>query len=58
VPGERKSWWTESRSCRKADGSPKAAFATKRAALKAVPGTSRGLHAYPCEKHGWHLGHG
>ncbi|MBD5606417.1 MAG: hypothetical protein IAI48_15210 [Candidatus Eremiobacteraeota bacterium] len=58
MAAERRSWWTASRSCRKADGSPKAAFATRRAAQKAIPATSRGLRAYPCAEHGWHLGHG
>jgi hypothetical protein len=58
MAAERRSWWSEARTCRKADGSPKAAFTSKRAAEKAAPATSRGLHAYPCERHGWHLGHG
>jgi hypothetical protein len=55
---ERRPHWTQSRSCYNASGAPKAAFATKRAAQKAIPKTSRGLAAYECEKHGWHLGHG
>lgn len=53
---ERRPHWTQSRSCYNASGAPKAAFATKRAAQKAIPKTSRGLAAYECEKHGWHLG--
>jgi hypothetical protein len=55
---ERRSWWTKGRSCYNANGAPKAAFATKRAAEKAIPKTaSRNLKPYQCEKHGWHLGH-
>jgi len=54
---ERREHWTQSRSCYNANGAPKAAFTSKRAALKAVPKTTRGLGAYPCDKHGWHLGH-
>jgi hypothetical protein len=47
-----------SRSCRNKTGSPKAAFATKKLAERAIPRTSVGLKPYPCLKHGWHLGHG
>ncbi len=57
MSGER-IYWTASRSCYNANGAPKAAFKSKRAALKAIPNATRGLGAYPCEKHGWHLGHG
>jgi len=45
------------RSCYKESGAPKAAFATRRLALRAIPRTSRGLRPYRCEQHGWHLGH-
>ncbi|MBV8332364.1 MAG: hypothetical protein JO192_06470 [Candidatus Eremiobacteraeota bacterium] len=45
------------RSCYKAKGAPKAAFETKKAAERAIPRTSKSLKPYPCEKHGWHLGH-
>jgi hypothetical protein len=46
------------RTCHSKNGAPKTAFATKKLAERAIPTTSRGLHPYPCEKHGWHLGHG
>jgi hypothetical protein len=46
------------RSCYNKSGSPKAAFATKKLAERAIPRTSVGLAPYPCAKHGWHLGHG
>jgi len=46
------------RSCYSKNGAPKAAFATKKLAERAIPKTSKGLHAYACPKHGWHLGHG
>lgn len=46
-----------SRSCFKQNGAPKAAFATKKLAERAIPRTSVGLMPYACEKHGWHLGH-
>ncbi len=46
------------RSCYNKSGAPKAAFATKKLAERAIPKTTVGLHAYKCEKHGWHLGHG
>jgi hypothetical protein len=45
------------RSCYNKTGAPKAAFATKKFAERAIPRTSVGLRAYKCEKHGWHLGH-
>jgi len=47
-----------SRSCYNKNGSPKAAFATKKLAERAIPRTSVRLAAYQCPKHGWHLGHG
>jgi hypothetical protein len=47
-----------SRTCYNKNGSPKAAFATKKAAERAIPRTSLGLAPYPCAQHGWHLGHG
>jgi hypothetical protein len=46
-----------SRSCRNKNGSPKAAFSTKKSAERAIPGTSVRLAPYACPKHGWHLGH-
>jgi hypothetical protein len=46
------------RSCYNKTGSPKASFATKKLAERAIPRTSVKLRAYKCEKHGWHLGHG
>jgi len=46
------------RFCRSRNGAPKAAFATKKLAERAIPATSKGLRAYPCALHGWHLGHG
>jgi hypothetical protein len=46
------------RSCRNKNGSPKAAFATKKLAERAIPRTSAGLRPYACAQHGWHLGHG
>ena len=46
------------RSCYKKNGAPKAAYATKKEAERAIPKTSTGLRPYACEKHGWHLGHG
>ena len=46
------------RSCFSKNGAPKAAFATKKLAERAIPRTSAGLRAYACAKHGWHLGHG
>jgi hypothetical protein len=59
MPGEsakpRKSGGT--RTCYNKTGAPKAAFATKKLAERAIPRTSTGLRPYPCEKHGWHLGH-
>jgi len=45
------------RSCYNKTGSPKAAFATKKLAERAIPTLTRGLRPYACEKHGWHLGH-
>jgi len=45
------------RSCYARTGAPKAAFATKKLAERAIPRTSIGLAAYPCDRHGWHLGH-
>jgi hypothetical protein len=46
------------RSCYSKNGAPKSAFATKKLAERAIPRTTKGLHAYPCPAHGWHLGHG
>jgi hypothetical protein len=46
------------RSCYNKNGAPKASFATKKLAERAIPSTSKGLHAYACPTHGWHLGHG
>jgi hypothetical protein len=46
------------RSCYSKNGAPKKAFATKKLAERAIPATSKGLHAYACPDHGWHLGHG
>jgi len=45
------------RSCFNKNGSPKAAFATKKLAERAIPRTSVRLAPYPCATHGWHLGH-
>jgi hypothetical protein len=45
------------RTCYGKYGKPKASFATKKQAEKAIPRTSAGLGAYRCEEHGWHLGH-
>ena len=45
------------RSCYNKTGKPKAAFATKKQAEKAIPNTTVRLAPYECEKHGWHLGH-
>ncbi|HTA37786.1 MAG TPA: hypothetical protein VK760_01860, partial [Candidatus Acidoferrales bacterium] len=45
------------RSCYNKNGSPKAAFASKQLAQRAIPRTSKGLAPYACEAHGWHLGH-
>jgi len=45
------------RSCYNKNGSPKAAFATKKLAERAIPRTTKGLAPYACEAHGWHLGH-
>jgi hypothetical protein len=45
------------RSCFNKTGSPKAAFATKKLAERAIPAKSAGLRPYLCEVHGWHLGH-
>jgi hypothetical protein len=45
------------RSCYKSNGAPKAAFATRKKAEAAIPRTSVRLRPYPCERHGWHLGH-
>jgi hypothetical protein len=46
------------RSCYNKTGAPKASFATKKLAERAIPRTSVKLRVYPCEQHGWHLGHG
>ena len=46
------------RGCYNKNGAPKAAFATKKLAERAIPRTSVGLAPYPCPNHGWHLGHG
>ncbi len=46
------------RSCFSKGGAPKACFATKKLAERAIPRTSVGLRPYACSKHGWHLGHG
>jgi hypothetical protein len=46
-----------SRTCYNKNGSPKAAFATKKLAERAIPRTSVRLAPYACPKHGWHLGH-
>jgi hypothetical protein len=45
------------RSCYNKNGSPKAAFATKKLAERAIPRTSVRLAPYACPLHGWHLGH-
>ena len=45
------------RSCYNKNGSPKAAFATKKLAERAIPRTTKGLAPYACDAHGWHLGH-
>jgi len=45
------------RSCYNKNGSPKAAFATKKLAERAIPRTSVRLAPYVCALHGWHLGH-
>lgn len=45
------------RSCYKQNGAPKSAFATKKVAERAIPSTAKGLRAYRCSDHGWHLGH-
>jgi hypothetical protein len=45
------------RTCYNKSGAPKATFTTKKLAERAIPKTSVGLRPYPCEKHGWHLGH-
>ena len=45
------------RKCYKKNGAPKAAFATKTLAERAIPRTAVGLHPYLCATHGWHLGH-
>jgi len=45
------------RSCYNKTGKPKAAFATKKQAEKAIPKSTVRLAPYECEKHGWHLGH-
>ncbi len=52
---ERKSGGA--RTCYKKNGAPKASFATKKAAERAIPKTSKSLGAYACAAHGWHLGH-
>jgi hypothetical protein len=54
---QRRAWWTKGRTCFNANGARKAAFATKRAAEKAIPKAAKGLAAYRCPEHGWHLGH-
>jgi hypothetical protein len=54
-PKARKTGGT--RTCYSKNGAPKVAFATKKLAERAIPRTSTGLRPYPCEKHGWHLGH-
>jgi hypothetical protein len=46
------------RSCYNKTGSPKSAYATKKLAERAIPRDSVGLRPYPCDAHGWHLGHG
>jgi hypothetical protein len=46
------------RSCFSRNGAPKAAFATKKLAERAIPASSKGLRPYACPVHGWHLGHG
>jgi hypothetical protein len=46
-----------SRSCYNKNGSPKAAFSTKKLAERAIPPTALRLAPYACPKHGWHLGH-
>ncbi len=45
------------RTCYGKNGKPKASFATKKLAEKAIPRSSAGLAAYRCDEHGWHLGH-
>jgi hypothetical protein len=45
------------RSCFKQNGAPKASFATRKAAERAIPRTAARLKPYDCPKHGWHLGH-
>ncbi len=45
------------RTCYSKNGAPKAAFATKKLAERAIPRTSVGLRPYACKEHGWHLGH-
>ena len=57
VEGKKRRKRGGSRSCFNKSGAPKAAFATKKLAERAIPRTSVGLMPYPCDKHGWHLGH-
>jgi hypothetical protein len=47
-----------SRSCFNKTGSPKASYATKKLAERAITRSSVGLRPYACAQHGWHLGHG
>ena len=45
------------RACYKQSGAPKACFATRKLAERAIPPKTKGLRPYRCEIHGWHLGH-
>jgi hypothetical protein len=55
--GERRRKRGGPRTCYGKNGKPKASFATKKLAEKAIPRSSAGLAAYRCDEHGWHLGH-
>jgi hypothetical protein len=55
IPGRRKTGGA--RSCYNKNGAPKASFGTKKLAERAIPRDTTGLAPYPCERHGWHLGH-
>jgi hypothetical protein len=48
------------KACTNADGTPKMRYATRAEARAAAKHLSRyrdPVHAYACEKHGYHLGH-
>jgi hypothetical protein len=47
------------RNCKTREGVPKKPFASFDEAMAALASMdARGMNAYRCDEHGWHIGHG